>query len=329
MGSPTVLWADLTINGSSETLKKQFARRCDVRTIGPRGETLRQYAAGAPHFIFLEYDYPDKRGLNVLRRVKRTHPSVPLIMITLGHSEALAVWSFRAGAWDYLTKPVTSADVDRVCDRMRKLVADRTPFTRRLPALVESAPPVDTQYVARSGADRQLAPAVRYIESHFAEKITETRLAGLCGMNTFRFSRAFRECYGMTFREALLRYRIKAARRLLENPSLTITQVAFMTGFSDSSHFGKMFRRFHGQTATDYRCEIADRQPADAKPLEWPTPTEEELRVPENVLYAVPPDADYAIWSGDRASTPSNSGETDTACASADTHAEGRKKSCS
>ena len=277
MSSPTLLWADLTLHGSSKELQEQFAARCLVRTVGPRGETLRQCSTSAPHFICLEYDYPDKRSLNVLRSVKRTHPSVPLIMITLTHSEALAVWSFRAGVWDYLTKPVTSAEVDRICSRMQKLVSNRLPSVRRAPALVESEPPVDTQYVARTGANRQLDPALRYIESHFAEKITETRLAELCGMNTFRFSRAFRACYGMTFREALLTYRIRASRRLLENPNLTITQVAFMAGFSDSSHFGKTFRRFYGQTATDFRAELGKRLPPDKPSLEWPAPTEEEL----------------------------------------------------
>ena len=224
MAIPTILWADLTIDGSSSELREQFSQHCNVRITNPGSTGSRRTKSGAPNFSVLEYDYPDKRGLSVLRRIKRDHPSVPLIMITLAHSEALAIWAFRAGAWDYLSKPVSAGDIERVCARMQGLIDSKLSDTRRLPALSESPPPVETQYVAKADLDKSIEPAIRYIQTHLAEKINEKHLARLCGMSTFRFSRAFRQCYGMTFRESLLKHRIEASRRLLRNPELTITQ---------------------------------------------------------------------------------------------------------
>ncbi len=259
MDTPVVLWADLTVNGSSAELRKIFAKRCRIQLSAIGDDSDSSIRTNPPNFACLEYDFPDRRGLTMLRDLKHRCPSVPLIMITLAHSEALAVWAFRAGAWDYLTKPVDPADVERIAARMRSLLSAREHNSKRRPAIVESDPPAETQYRARTGSSDSIAAAVPFIQTHLGGKITEKKVADECGMTTFRFSRAFHEHHGITFREMLLRLRIDRSKRLLLNSQLSVTQVAFMSGFSDASHFGKMFRRVCGRTPTDYRQMLAAR----------------------------------------------------------------------
>jgi len=50
---------------------------------------------------------------------------------------------------------------------------------------------------------------------------------------------------GTTFSETLQRSRVDAAHGLLGDASLTLTDVAFCTGFSDQAHFSRTFRRFN------------------------------------------------------------------------------------
>ena len=52
--------------------------------------------------LCFEYDYPDAAGLRKLQEVKRYFPHLPVIMLTLQHSEALAIWAFRTQVRDYL-----------------------------------------------------------------------------------------------------------------------------------------------------------------------------------------------------------------------------------
>ena len=65
-------------------------------------------------------------------------------------------------------------------------------------------------------------------------------------MDSFCFSRAFKSAFGITFKEYLLRFRIKEACRLLEKPDIPVTEVAYLSGFNDPSYFSKVFKRYVG-----------------------------------------------------------------------------------
>ena len=49
------------------------------------------------------------------------------------------------------------------------------------------------------------------------------------------------------------RYRIRQARALLEDTDRNITEVALKVGFSNSSYFGRVFRREEGVSPTAFR----------------------------------------------------------------------------
>jgi DNA-binding NarL/FixJ family response regulator len=57
-----------------------------------------------PAALCFEFDYPDRERLLAMQSVKRSHPRLPILMLTLGHSESLAVWAFRARVWNYLVQ---------------------------------------------------------------------------------------------------------------------------------------------------------------------------------------------------------------------------------
>jgi two-component system response regulator PilR (NtrC family) len=55
--------------------------------------------------VISDIKMPDMTGVDVLRHVKETDPSVPVIMVTAYASAETAVEALRLGAYDYLTKP--------------------------------------------------------------------------------------------------------------------------------------------------------------------------------------------------------------------------------
>lgn len=59
-----------------------------------------------PHLICLDYDFPDRQSLQLLRQLRCEYPDIPVIMMTVQHCESLAVWAFRTGVRDYLVKPL-------------------------------------------------------------------------------------------------------------------------------------------------------------------------------------------------------------------------------
>lgn len=114
--------------------------------------------------------------------------------------------------------------------------------TIELPGLLASA--------AHLSGGVALAP--QFVAAHFHEKFPASAIASHCGLSRFQFSRSFHAAFGITFREYLLRYRVRAAcERLLEN-DLPVTEIAYAVGFHDGSYFARMFRRYTGVLPSQY-----------------------------------------------------------------------------
>jgi AraC-like DNA-binding protein len=67
-------------------------------------------------------------------------------------------------------------------------------------------------------------------------------------------SREFSKYFSnLSFGEYIRKLRIEKALDLLANPDHTLSEVAYLTGFSDQSHFNRIFKAHTGQNPSDYR----------------------------------------------------------------------------
>lgn len=223
-----------------------------------------------PDALCFDYDYPDRASLELLQNTKQAHPSIPILMLTVQHSEELAVWAFRARVWDYFVKPVPYQDVAR-CARSLSQIGDEPP---RLGVRTTPPLPAENDIVRANNSHSELTPALEYVKSHLSEKITLKQVSSLCGMSPYKFSRVFHRALGETFQNFLLRFRISRGCEMLKNPHTRISDVAHLTGFQDASYFAKVFRRFHGVTPTDWQQAQRNEAPSpDTPPLEQLTLT--------------------------------------------------------
>jgi AraC family transcriptional regulator len=94
--------------------------------------------------------------------------------------------------------------------------------------------------------------ALDFVRDHFHEKFPASAIARHCGLSRFQFSRSFHDVYGITFREYLLRYRIRAACERLLAGDTPVTEIAYAVGFHDGSYFARMFRRYTGVLPSQY-----------------------------------------------------------------------------
>jgi AraC-like DNA-binding protein len=239
-----LLWVDMTVAGGEPALPPGVAEYFEVTHASGRQSLERRLKSARPDAVFFEFDYPDKGSLSVAAKLKQANPSIPMVFVTLQHSEALAVWVFRSRFADYLVRPLRQAESDRCLAMLEEMLAEKRVQTgRRMPQAPVAMP---AEVPAAVMGARSLLPAVHYIEGHLAEKIAGEEMAQLCSMSPFRFSREFKEAFGMSFREYLVRLRLKEAARLLENPQARVTQVAYAVGFNDMSYFSRMFKRYFG-----------------------------------------------------------------------------------
>ncbi len=101
------------------TLQVQFAqtRRFDVTVLDDSTKALATIAAGRFDLLLLDMDMPKVTGMDVLRHVRRHHPSLEVVVITGVDDVELAVEAMKLGAYDYLCKPVDAERLFTCLDR--------------------------------------------------------------------------------------------------------------------------------------------------------------------------------------------------------------------
>jgi AraC family transcriptional regulator len=99
-----------------------------------------------------------------------------------------------------------------------------------------------------------LRRVVEYIETHLEADLSLPELAGLVGMDVFRFVRAFKAATGQPPHRYLMQARVDRAKALLRASDLPVSDVALRTGFPNPSHFAVTFRRIVGNTPRAWRC---------------------------------------------------------------------------
>lgn len=110
---------------------------------------------------------------------------------------------------------------------------------------------------APGGLPALASPGLRrvldYASAHLDQPLALRTLAGLAGMDLYRFVRAFKQSTGLSPHRYLLQARIARAKQLLSNRALSVTEIALQTGFATPSHFSVTFRRIVGTTPRAYR----------------------------------------------------------------------------
>jgi len=76
-------------------------------------------------------------------------------------------------------------------------------------------------------------------------------------INPAYLSREFSKYFdNLSFGEYIHKLRIEKAMEYLNNSSYSLTKIAYLTGFSDQSHFTRIFKKFAGQNPSAYRKKL-------------------------------------------------------------------------
>jgi len=79
------------------------------------------------------------------------------------------------------------------------------------------------------------------------------RLARVSGVSEAHFARSFKDAFGVPPHRYLLTRRIERAKALLRDTDLSITEIAFQTGWGSLGTFGRTFRDVTGESPSELR----------------------------------------------------------------------------
>ena len=77
-------------------------------------------------------------------------------------------------------------------------------------------------------------------------------------MNAAYLSHLFTEKTGISYSAYIRRLRVEKAREFLEKDTYSITDIASMVGYNDTSQFIRIFKQEMGMTPKKYRCKKTD-----------------------------------------------------------------------
>ena len=97
------------------------------------------------------------------------------------------------------------------------------------------------------------APAIQYISEHLTEKISIDKLTKLACMSKSMFFNTFKEQYGITPLDYIIKERITRAKNILADHNISITEACYMSGFNNVNYFIRIFKRLEGITPRNYR----------------------------------------------------------------------------
>ncbi len=186
-----------------------------------------------PDLVLLDLMMPELNGFGVIEEMQRgeTTRNIPVIVLTGQELTENELARLNYGVAAILGKGLfsvqeTLAHIEHALERQDRLSGE---------------------------AHRLVRKAMAYIHEHYTEPLSLQEIAHSIGVSTGYLVRCFRHELGVTPIHYLNRYRISRAKKLLTTTGDTITAIASAVGFSDGSHFSRVFRKETGLSPREYR----------------------------------------------------------------------------
>lgn len=161
-----------------------------VRIAHTLAEAWVQFSATPDDIVFLDLKLPDGDGRSLLTRLREGHPATPVIMIS-GHQDMQAtIEAMRAGAFDYIRKPL---DLDQIMETLTKAEETIQAAPRRSVASeLQGVSPRPREIVGRSAAILDLLKRIAVL----SQSTVTVLIQGETGTGKELVARALHEASG-------------------------------------------------------------------------------------------------------------------------------------
>lgn len=234
-----------------EYIRSSFSDIYEVITAkdGKEGWELAQ--ARIPNVIISDIMMPVMDGIELCKRVKddmRTS-HIPVILLTAKDSLQDKEEGYASGADSYLTKPFSAkllhSRINNLLDARKKiasLLASHTPPKQE--SAINSLNKLDNEFLEK---------ITRIIEEHLdMEKMDIAFIADKMCMSHSTLYRKIKGLTDMSANEFIRRVKIRNGVKLLLLSEYTISEIAYMTGFSSVAYFRQCFKDEYGVAPSDY-----------------------------------------------------------------------------
>ncbi len=113
---PTILIVDDEVR-ITNILKINFRDKYNVRTANSGRKALEILESEPVNLVITDIRMPQMDGNTLIQKIKRTNPTLPIIVLTAYGSIENAIETIKQGAYDYIQKPINIEHLSRVIEK--------------------------------------------------------------------------------------------------------------------------------------------------------------------------------------------------------------------
>lgn len=200
---------------------------------------------------------PEMDGLELCRALKRDliTSHIPIILLTAKSSTSDRIDCYNAGADGYISKPF---DLKVLEARINNFISTKKRKQEQFKSDVE----INISTLEYPSLDEEfLKEAILLIEENLTEyEFDINAFAEGLKMSKSSLYRKIKTMTGLSPIEFIRNIKLKHACKMLKQTSMTISEVAYSSGFSDPKYFATCFRAEFGMTPRNYQKTLTEKE---------------------------------------------------------------------
>ena len=208
-----------------------------------------------PDIVVCDVNLPDKNGFEICEILKNDLRTshIPIILLTALDNKESYLQGLKSGVDLYLTKPFSYPILTQ---SLRALLYNREKlryyYTNNIGKIVDSK-------------------SFGSIEQSFVNKLNQIimgnvdnadfsveNLADLLNISRIQLYRKIKAMFDVNVSDYINNIRLEQAKSMLQNPELTISEVAYKTGFSSPNYFSTVFKNKFGLSPNAFRKSVGN-----------------------------------------------------------------------
>lgn len=232
-----------------EFLQKELTGLYAVYVASNGMEGLAMARELSPDLIVSDVAMPEMDGVELCRLLKTDVQTshIPFVLLTAKTTTEDQLAGFESGADAYVMKPFH-------LKLLKTQIANLIHTRKELYAQFAEGSVVIPRQTSGSEVDQLfLQKTIDYVMEHIAEDACDAAsLAKLHHMSHRTFYRKLKALTGNTVVEFVRIIRLKHALMLIESKRHSLSEIAYLTGFSSPSYFTKSFKEYYGKTPSEF-----------------------------------------------------------------------------
>ena len=205
-----------------------------------------------PDLVISDIMMPEMDGITLCRKMKQNVNInyIPIVLLTAKSKTEDRIEGLEIGADAYIVKPFNT---EYLRTTISNLIANR----ERLRGKLVGDQQIEENIVKiemKSSDEILMGKVMKTINDHLADPALNVEmLASNVGMSRVHMHRKLKELTHQSARDFIRSIRLKQAAHLLSEKKLSVSEIAYATGFSNLSHFSNTFRDFYGISPSEYK----------------------------------------------------------------------------